>query len=287
VLENVQREAMLLRGVQHMLRSAPPSSLYAVAADHISALLDERVDGASHYLVTEFHPAGDLYRFLLALKDHRLPLDMAREYFRQLCHAVGALHAVGLAHTDLSLENVVIGVDGRARIIDFGTAALHPNAPLIHALQEQGVDVERLKASSPYLMHRSGAQDPRLPFLIEPASVRPGKVKYQGPELYNGLLPWDAMAADCFALGVILYCIILGRPPFHAPDVRDPWWDDIRSGRWKQALTDSSPPHDDASLLPPVAVDFLDRIFQPQAQRLNIYEMLAHPFITKHWTHTS
>jgi serine/threonine-protein kinase len=55
-----------------------------------------------------------------------LPLDDAREVFRQLRHALGQAHAMGLVHRDLKPENVFIatarrsGVPFTVKLLDFG-----------------------------------------------------------------------------------------------------------------------------------------------------------------------
>lgn len=45
----------------------------------------------------------------------------AEIYLDQLVAGTAHIHTIGFAHRDLKLENVVIGTDGQAKIIDFGT----------------------------------------------------------------------------------------------------------------------------------------------------------------------
>lgn len=48
-------------------------------------------------------------------------------FVRQIAHALGALHAHGVLHLDLKPANILIGADGRARLIDLGIADLIGN----------------------------------------------------------------------------------------------------------------------------------------------------------------
>ncbi|MGD9913785.1 MAG: protein kinase, partial [Rhizobiaceae bacterium] len=44
--------------------------------------------------------------------------------FIQIAHALAALHQAGIAHRDLKPENVIVDLQGRAVVIDFGLASL-------------------------------------------------------------------------------------------------------------------------------------------------------------------
>ena len=56
-----------------------------------------------------------------------LPARVAATYVRQIASALGALHAHGVLHLDLKPANVLVGSDGRARLIDLGIADLIGN----------------------------------------------------------------------------------------------------------------------------------------------------------------
>ena len=79
------------------------------------------VDG-HHYLSMEYVDGEDLASLLRRIG--RLPTDKAVQISRQLCAGLAAAHEQGILHRDLKPANVMIDGRGRARITDFGLAAL-------------------------------------------------------------------------------------------------------------------------------------------------------------------
>lgn len=204
--------------------------------DNVCALIEETDDEYFHYLVTEFVSGGDLHSLLLSLPNHRLPEPQAKYLFRQLAKGVRYLHIHNVAHLDLSLENVCVSNTGKAKIIDFGVAVIHPLAPKhnkrssqssSNSQQQQTPDQQQQPPASSTTSTSSSSQSSALlqTFLCSPISnpsQQPGKVGYMSPELYSGRSVWDAYSNDIFALGVILYCLLTGRPPFSYPSSQDP-----------------------------------------------------------------
>jgi len=75
-----------------------------------------------HFLTMEFIDGEDLRSLLRRIG--RLPGEKAIEITRQICAGLAAAHTAGVIHRDLKPANVMIDARGRARLTDFGVAAI-------------------------------------------------------------------------------------------------------------------------------------------------------------------
>lgn len=98
-----QRERELLMRIRH------PS---------VVDIYDWGEQGNSHYIVTEYFPAGSLELRIRNLMTVRDSIDM----FVQIAGALVVIHRAGLCHRDLKPANVMLRHDGKAVLIDFGLA---------------------------------------------------------------------------------------------------------------------------------------------------------------------
>jgi len=132
--------------------------------------------------VTDWSEQGTL-RTLLSSGN---PLSMERklELAQGIAQGLKAAHDASVIHRDLRPENVLIGSDGSPRLMNF--------------------DYARLGASGA----RTLAQAPR-----DPAVPR----AYLAPELLNPAVT-AVPAADLYALGVILFEMLVGQPLFASPE---------------------------------------------------------------------
>ncbi|KAF1318802.1 Serine/threonine protein kinase, partial [Globisporangium splendens] len=89
--------------------------------DHILQCKREFIENGSWFMVMEYCDGGDLLELLQSAPDTRFPERLALHCFRQVVDGVQFLHANGIAHRDLSLENVLVR-DGVAKICDFGVS---------------------------------------------------------------------------------------------------------------------------------------------------------------------
>jgi tetratricopeptide (TPR) repeat protein len=109
-------------------------------------------------------------------------------------HGLAAAHASGLVHRDFKPENVIVGRDGRVRVMDFGLARLEGEP----ATADDGAP------SSPHLADH----------LTMPGTVI-GTPAYMAPELEPGAAA-DARS-DQFSYGVTLYEALHGARPNDRP----------------------------------------------------------------------
>jgi len=109
--------------------------------------------------------------------------DTARRYFRDVLAGLSYLHAHNIFHGDIKPENLLVGSDGTVKISDFS--------------------VSRMFEGSNDELRRS-----------------PGTPVFTAPECCLGLT-YHGKIADVWALGVTLYCMVLGCYPFIAESLQD------------------------------------------------------------------
>jgi serine/threonine-protein kinase len=122
----------------------------------------------------------------------RLPGAKALEVAHQVCAGLAAAHGHGVLHRDLKPANVMIDSRGLAKISDFGIA----------------VEAGRADSSADIA----------------------GTAAYMAPECFAGRPA--TVQSDLYALGLVLYEALTGRPPFVAATL----------GEWERAHRESPPP---------------------------------------------
>src|SRR5262249_14824484 len=123
------------------------------------------------------------------LKKGALPLHQALQYAIQIADALAIAHKAGIVHRDLKPGNVML-TKGGAKLLDFGLAKASASVVA-------GAELSMLPTTPPNLT----AQGTNL-----------GTFRYMAPEQLEGLEA-DART-DIFALGVVLYEMLTGRPAF-------------------------------------------------------------------------
>ncbi len=131
--------------------------------------------GERPYFVME-HVKGQSLRDMM--KDHDLSVDKIVELVIQVCSGISAAHEKKVVHRDIKPSNIVIDVQGRPKVLDFGLASI------------QGSDQ------------------------ITKAGSTLGTVGYMSPEQAQGRHVDDR--TDVWSLGVVLYELLTGMLPFRA-----------------------------------------------------------------------
>jgi serine/threonine-protein kinase len=133
------------------------------------------------YIVTEFAPGGSLRERISSTAE--LPLPFVWRIGAEVAAGLEHAHAAGVVHRDLKPENILLGDKEQALIADFGLAVALPRA---HSLLTQ-------------------------------AGTLLGTPNYIAPELLLRGKPTPAV--DVYALGVILFELLAGGPPFAGADL--------------------------------------------------------------------
>ncbi|MEU1672743.1 protein kinase [Streptomyces roseifaciens] len=151
---------------------------------NLTLLIDGGVDpgpGGSGlpYLAMELldgHPLADLID-----EEPQLPVSWTAAIGAQIAAGLAAAHTAGVVHRDLKPANAMLTRDGTVKILDFGMGSVVDD-PDQTRLTSTGVSV--------------------------------GTARYMAPEQFRA--ERVSAAADLYALGCILYELLIGRPPFSA-----------------------------------------------------------------------
>ncbi|MBW2730766.1 MAG: protein kinase [Deltaproteobacteria bacterium] len=181
------------------------------------------------YLVMEFLEGQSLGAVLR--ERGRLPVDFILRVITQLLSALAATHATGLIHRDIKPSNIRILPNGVAKVLDFG---------LVKAFE-----------------HKHGDEFST----ITTGGIAFGTPWYMSPEQasFTALDP----RSDIYSLGIVLYELLAGRPPFVANNAVDL----IEAQRHKQ---------------PPLFSQLDEPVTVPAPLELLVMKMLKKPLDERH-----
>src|SRR5712691_3383615 len=148
---------------------------------NLLTLFDLRTDAQSDHWVVMEYIAGEPLSVVLNRHPQGLPQELAQQWFLALGRAVGYLHDHGIVHRDLKPGNIFLE-QGQLKVGDYG--------------------LSKSMSSS----HRSA----------QTSSV--GTVHYMAPEISSGR--YDK-SVDIYALGIILYEMLSGSPPFDGESAQE------------------------------------------------------------------
>ncbi|KAJ0974922.1 hypothetical protein J5N97_016887 [Dioscorea zingiberensis] len=160
------------------------------------------------YLVMEYLNGGDLYSLLRNLGC--LDEEVARIYIAEVVLALEYLHSLRVVHRDLKPDNLLIAHDGHIKLTDFGLSKVglinstdDLSGPAVSGTSLLGEDEPQF--SDTEQMHHRERRKKR-------SAV--GTPDYLAPEILLGT--GHGATADWWSVGVILFELIVGIPPFNA-----------------------------------------------------------------------
>ena len=128
-------------------------------------------------------PSSLYYLFDAYSCQGRMDLSLALYVMRSITSAVATLHDAGVIHRDLKPTNVLFDRGGEARVCDFGLACEFDAGAYKGNAEEIG-----------------------------------GSPLYMAPEMFDGHV---SPHSDVYALGVMLFEVLVGSPPFSAQSISD------------------------------------------------------------------
>jgi len=145
-----------------------------IAHPNVVRLLDHDADEGTAWIAYEFVPGMSLHEMA---QGQPLPWPRALEITAQVLGGLEAAHARGVLHRDVKPHNVMVAPDGTCKLTDFGLARWNEEATVFT----------------------------RTGFIS-------GTPRYLAPEVLRGEEP--SPAADLYAVGVMLFELLVGEPPF-------------------------------------------------------------------------
>jgi serine/threonine protein kinase len=151
---------------------------------HILPLHDSgEIEGTVFYVMP--YVEGETLRDRLT-RETQLPVDDAIRLIQQVASALDYAHRQGIVHRDIKPENILVQ-DGQALVADFGIALAASRSDNSTRLTETGMSL--------------------------------GTPSYMSPEQAMGQREIGP-AADIYALGCVLYEMLVGEPPFTGPSAQ-------------------------------------------------------------------
>lgn len=145
---------------------------------HILPVYAYGIEGTNAYLAMRLLRGGSLKDILR--EETILPLDSAVRYFKQTAQGLAYAHSKGVIHRDIKPANVLIDENNNAYLSDFGLAKATGDADMTQH------------------------------------DMIVGTIAYMSPEHLRG--ERLDQRADVYAMGVMLYEMLCGRPPFVAEE---------------------------------------------------------------------
>lgn len=143
-------------------------------------------ESGTHFIATEYIE-GETMRH--HIKDSRMKTREVLDAIVQVASALSTAHQAGIIHRDIKPENIMLRPDGYAKVLDFGLAKLTEKPT--PTTDSDAATISKKET--------------------DPGTIM-GTVQYMSPEQARGI-EVDART-DIFSLGIVLYEMIAGHPPF-------------------------------------------------------------------------
>ncbi|KAG5671761.1 hypothetical protein PVAND_001940 [Polypedilum vanderplanki] len=232
------------------------------------------------YFVMDYIPGGDLMSLLI--KKGIFEEELARFYIAELTCAIDSVHKMGFIHRDIKPDNILIDKKGHIKLTDFG---LCTGFRWTHDSKYYQKNGDHARQDSMEAWSKNGISD--IPPPLERRKFREknrakahsivGTPNYIAPEVL--LRSGYTQLCDWWSVGVILYEMLVGQPPFLANTAEETQYKVIH---WRQTL--KIPPQ---AKLSKEASDIILKLCRNEDERLGkkVEDIKSHPFLEQiDWT---
>mmetsp|Transcript_28805 Transcript_28805/g.48590 ORF Transcript_28805/g.48590 Transcript_28805/m.48590 type:complete len:383 (-) Transcript_28805:739-1887(-) len=270
-----QKEVNPLKGEDVMNMIAVLQYLKPFEHPNIANIIDCLQDNKFMYIVTEYG-GPDLFDTITSVNyDELLNEEKSKNVFIQIVTALSFLQEVGIYHRDLTVETVLFNpTTGAVKITGFGAALRVPRMTLNQI--EQEFALRQIQALNPYpLLYQTADTESGnliVPLLIINDGLAARRTSIP-PEAFNRK-PLNGFLADMWSLGVLLFYILTGGPPWHIALTSDKYFNEfVEEKKLMSAL--------DGTALSAGAKHLIDRMLRSvtPADRLTLDELRAHPWL--------
>jgi serine/threonine protein kinase len=180
---------------EERLRRFKQEAFAASSLNHpnILTIFEIGQQGGTHFIATEYIDGKSLRQFIT---QEPVQLYQILDWGTQIASALAAAHTAKIIHRDIKPDNIMVRRDGYVKVLDFGLAKLSEYKNLASDPEAETVQVIQ----------------------TDPGRVM-GTASYMSPEQTRGLQLDER--TDIWSLGVILYELIAGRPPFEGLSASD------------------------------------------------------------------
>ncbi|XP_078322610.1 uncharacterized protein LOC111103289 isoform X3 [Crassostrea virginica] len=190
------------------------------------------------YFVMDYVPGGDLMGLLI--KFGIFKENLAQCYIAELVLAIESVHKMGFIHRDIKPDNILIDKDGHIKLTDFGLCTgfrwthnskyyqkdgIHPRQDSMDVSCANQVECRCNEILKPLERRRQRERHRCL------AHSLVGTPNYIAPEVL--LREGYTSCCDWWSVGVILYEMLVGQPPFYANTPAETQWKVIH---WDETL---------------------------------------------------